>query len=168
MPSTYEKIATTTLGSAAASYTFNSIPSTYTDLVLISNVDTTVANASVNIRFNSDTGSNYSYITIYGNGTAAASNKGTGQTKSYIAAYVAPNASLETVIITNIQNYKNTATHKTFLSRSNRGSASNSPGAELVSGLWRSTSAITSITLAADSGNLDTGCTFTLYGIKAA
>ena len=168
MPSTYEKIATTTLGSAAASYTFSSITGTYTDLVLISNVDVTSAGASINIRFNSDTGSNYSYTTLYGNGSAAASTRGSNLTASYIAAYVAPNTALETVIITNIQNYSNATTNKTFISRSNRASASNSPGAEALVGLWRSTSAITSITLAADSGNLDTGCTFTLYGILKA
>jgi hypothetical protein len=167
MSVTYDKIQTTTLGSAQASVTFSAISGSYTDLVLISNVDITSAGASINIRFNSDTGNNYSYITIYGNGIAHATNKATNQNKSYIAAYVAPNTSLETVIVTNIQNYSNTTTNKTLISRSNRASASNSPGAEVLSGLWRNTSAITSITLAADSGNIDTGSTFTLYGIKA-
>ena len=167
MTATYEKIATNTLGSAQATVTFSSISGTYTDLVLISNVDVTSAGASVNIRFNSDTGSNYSYTTLYGNGTTAASARGSSLTASYIAAYVAPNTALETVIITNIQNYSNTTTNKTLLSRSNRASANNSPGAEALVGLWRSTVAITSITLAADSGNIDTGSTFTLYGIKA-
>ena len=167
MTATYEKIATNTLGSATASVTFSSISGAYTDLVLISNVDVTSAGASINIRFNSDTGSNYSYTAIYGNGSTAASARGNNSPYSYIAAYVAPNTALEMVITTNIQNYSNTTTNKTFISRSNRASASNSPGAEALVGLWRNTSAITSITLAADSGNLDTGCTFTLYGIKA-
>lgn len=167
MSVTYDKIQTTTLGSAQATVTFSAISGSYTDLVLISNVDVATAGSSINIRFNSDTGNNYSYITIYSNGIAHATNKAINQNKSYIGAYVAPNTALETIIITNIQNYSNTAVNKTLISRSNRASASNSPGSEVLSGLWRNTSAITSITLAADSGNIDTGSMFTLYGIKA-
>jgi hypothetical protein len=167
MTSTYEMIAKTTLGSAQATVSFSTISASYTDLVLISNVDVTSAGASINIRFNSDTGSNYSYTTMYGNGTSALSTRGSNVTSSYIAGFVAPNTAIETVIITNIQNYSNTTTNKTFLSRANRASANNSPGAEALVGLWRNTAAITSITLAADSGNIDTGSTFTLYGIKA-
>jgi hypothetical protein len=167
MTSTYKMIAKTTLGSPAASYTFSSITGAYTDLVLISYVDGTSAGASVNIRFNSDIGSNYSYTSLYGDGSNRTSTRGSSLTASYIAGFVAPNTALETVIITNIQNYSNATTNKTFISRSNRATANNSPGVEALVGLWRNTSAITSIILAPDTGNFDTGTTFTLYGIKA-
>jgi hypothetical protein len=56
---TYVAIAEQTLGTAAASVTFSSIPGTYTDLVLvISAQDTT--NNSFALICNSDTGTNYS------------------------------------------------------------------------------------------------------------
>ena len=163
--STYTPIASQTLTGSAASVTFSGVPQNFTDLILVTNADVTSAGASINIRFNSDSGSNYSYTTMYGNGSTVASARGSNLTKSYIAAYVAPNTALEHTTITHIQNYSNATTNKTFLSRSNRASASNSPGAEALVGLWRNTSAINTIFLSPDSGSFDTGSTFNLYGI---
>ncbi len=66
-------------------------------------------------------------------------------------------------MIQQYQNYSNTTTYKTVLSR-----CSNPTGGTLaVAGLWRSTAAITSITLTPTAGNWLSGSTFTLYGIKA-
>ena len=168
MPSTYTPIATQTLGSAAASVTFNSISGAYTDLIIVSNLAVATAGTSLNIRFNGDSGNNYSYTNLYGDGSAAASVRGTNATKGYVAWYVSPNTSIEMVAITQVMNYSNSTTNKTTLSRSNRASANNFPGAEAVVSLWRNTSAITSIVIAADSGNISTGSTFTLYGVKSA
>jgi hypothetical protein len=67
-------------------------------------------------------------------------------------------------MIMQLQNYSNATTFKTILVR-------NSPAANAVSALvnlYRSTSAITSIKFYTTSGNLNTGSTFTLYGIAAA
>jgi hypothetical protein len=163
--STYTPIASQTLTGTASSVTFSNIPQNFTDLVLVTNADVTSAGASINIRFNLDSGSNYSYTTMYGNGSTVASTRGSNRTSSYIAGFVAPNTALEHTTITHIQNYSNTTTNKTFLSRSNRASASNSPGAEALVGLWRNTSAISTIVVAPDSGSFDTGSTFNLYGI---
>ena len=69
--STYTKIASTTLGTAAASYTFNSIPSTYTDLVLVANIQQVTNGEDVAIQFNTDTGTNYSRIYVCGSGSSA-------------------------------------------------------------------------------------------------
>ncbi len=67
--------------------------------------------------------------------------------------------------IVQIQNYSNASTYKTCLIRGN--DANNYVLATV--GLSRSTSAITSISLATSSGaQFVTGSTFTLYGIKAA
>jgi hypothetical protein len=68
--------------------------------------------------------------------------------------------------IINIQNYSNTTTYKTALLRSNLATGTY-PGVDAFVGLWRSTSAITSITILPASNNLLSGSTFTLYGIKA-
>ena len=162
--STYTPIATTTLGSAAASYTFSSIPSTYTDLVLIMNYGVDSANRLAAIRFNGDTSTNYSNTQIYGNGSSAGSQRTSSVAQIYITSsdYVPQTLTANTIL--HINNYSNATTYKTSLNRYN--SAGNETAA--VVGLWRSTSAINSITILATAGNFLTGSTFTLYGIAAA
>jgi len=154
---TYEAIATTTV-SSQTSYTFSSIPSTYTDLVIIfggvaSAVDTMA------FRFNGDTGSNYSDTVIRGNGTNAASNRRSNETVGY---YGTPSTSQSTVI-GNIFNYANTITYKTSIGR---GNAADTQVESRVT-LWRSTAAINSVTILCGGGSTLTG-TLSLYGIKAA
>jgi hypothetical protein len=160
MPSTYTPIATQTLGSAAASVTFSSISGAYTDLKIV--YATTASSSAVNyLRFNSDTGSNYSRTFYYGDGTGTASGRETNITGIYTPF------TMSTAITTNIidiMNYSNTTTNKTCLVRS--GATNNIVGAGVC--LWRSTAAITSISIFCDAANFVTGSTFTLYGIKAA
>jgi len=157
--STYSTIATTTFGSAASNYTFSSIPSTYTDLVLIRSGGISSPD-EIGLRFNGDSGTNYSYTSLSGFGSVA-SGRGTNQTMGRGgAAWTAANNT-----IWNIMNYANTTTFKTFLQRFN------DPGdtvGEAVT-LWRSTSAINSVQVITLTGNNFTvGTTLTLYGIAAA
>lgn len=161
MAKTYEPIQTTTLGSAAASYTFSSIPATYTDLVVIIAAKTGVAQSHT-IQFNSDTTSNYSDTYLYGDGSNAASARDSTQTA--IRAVGRIGTAISTTII-NVFNYTNTTTFKTVLAR---GADAGSLAIATV-GLWRKTpEAINSMTIAIGTGTYDTGSTFTLYGIKAA
>jgi len=167
MASTYEKIATTTLGSAAADVTFTSISGAYTDLVLIMNLGASSLTGSVSVQANSDTGSNYSGVILRGNGSTASSNYYDNHTAYLPCWLVNPNTALETNIIMNIMNYSNTTTYKTMLARGNRASASNNPGTETGVGQWRNTAAINSLKIFV-SGNIISGSTFTLYGILKA
>jgi hypothetical protein len=154
MAITYEKIATNTLGSATASVTLSSIPSTYTDLVLI--VDSTITDGSVDtrIRINGDTSTNYSRIYMYGDGTSAVS--GFNGTDSAIGS--------GSKTIHNVMNYANTTTYKTAIAR--YGTTTSLTLAQ--AGLWRSTAAVTSLTILVLGSTFTAGSTFNLYGIKAA
>ena len=165
MATTYEPIATTTLGSAAASITFSSIASTWTDL-RISFTGTATGGTSPIVRFNSDTGTNYSQTMIYGDGSAAYSYGFTSQTKIFVNAEVSFNATPQFNTI-DIFSYAG-STYKTALITSSHDR--NGVGiVERIVGLWRSTSAITSVTLSLNGGqNMDAGTIATLYGIKAA
>ena len=158
MASTYTPIATQTLGSATASVTFSSISGTYTDLLIVFNGTSTAGN-SIYTRYNSDTANNYSFTYLYGNGTTASS----GRTATTGNVYVCDVATSQTMATINVMNYSNTTTYKTSLNRG--GPASTSTDASV--GLWRNTSAITSVEVYTNS-TFTTGSTFTLYGIKAA
>ena len=152
--STYTKIASTTLGSATGSVTLSSIPGTYTDLVLI--VDSTITSGGVDtrIRINGDTSTNYSRTYMYGDGSSTVS--GRNSTDDAIGS--------GSKTIHNVMNYSNTTTYKTAVAR--YGTAGSLTLAQVA--LWRSTAAITSISITAGTTNIATGSTFTLYGIKAA
>ena len=166
---TYEPLATTTLGSNQSSVTFSSIPGTYTDLVLVVNAGSTSTDNFAYLEFNTDTsGNNYSWTTLYGNGSSAGSAR--NNSIGYICAYVGIGTSLDTTIITNIQNYSNSSTYKTWLSRSNRVSTGGTYyGTEALVGNWHNASAITSVKVNAYSTfSFITGSTFTLFGIAAA
>ena len=161
---TYESIATTTLSSSSASVTFSSISGSYTDLIAIFNGGSTTAGMDIRCRFNGDSNSNYSFTFLTGNGTAASSNRANSQTFMPLNYNGYLNNSIQTVSIINLMNYSNTTTYKTTISRFN----TTSYGTDAAAGLWRSTSAITSIEFFPSANSFLTGSTFTLYGITKA
>ena len=164
--STYTPIATQTLPSNQTTVTFTSIPSTYTDLILVMNAkDDTLTNSE--IRFNSDSGTNYSITALYGNGSSAASAResNTAQGSIDFNAYIDTTGFNYNNII-QVMNYSNTTTYKTYLARANNATQ----GVDAIVGLWRSTAAINRIDILTTTGtrNFIAGSTCTLYGIAAA
>jgi hypothetical protein len=168
---TYEPIATQTLGSDQNSITFSSIPNTYTDLVFVVQAQSTAVGSNTNgmrCRINGDTGNNYSYTSLNGNGTSPTSGK------EFTVDYFIPgeipqtsNADRNLCIFT-ILNYANTTTYKSILSR---GSSNQQTNASI--GLWRSTAAVNSVSISrnffVDSvSKVKSGSIVSLYGIKAA
>lgn len=165
MPSTYEPIATNTLGSASATITFSSIPATYTDLRLVLVFTQSVAGFGPRISFNGDAGTNYSQIKLAGDGASAVSSRVTNN--NFLTPYQVTNdTTIPTFVTCDVFSYAG-STNKTSLITCQQ----DQNGAGAVSnfvGLWRSTAAITSIGLALSSGNFNIGTIATLYGIKAA
>jgi len=165
MPTTYDPIATTTLGSAAATITFSSIASSWTDLRLVI-TGTASSNEFVTIQFNNDTGANYSETYLFGNGTSASTGQITGANNIYDYSVFTNDSNVATVAI-DIFSYAG-STYKTVL-LTGSGDKNGSGRTTREVGLWRSTSAITSIKLFGYFGaNFNTGTTATLYGIKNA
>jgi hypothetical protein len=162
MASTYEKIATNTLGTAVGTVTFSSISSAYTDLVVIF-VGNLSAAATCFLRFNNDSGSNYSQQDAIGDGTNA-----TGQRRNNATGFrlydVAASSNPVNNFIFNINNYTNTTTYKNALSRSA------DTGGEVGMGvcIWRSTAAINRLDFVTGAGTWSVGSSFTLYGILKA
>jgi len=164
---TYVALATNTLSSTAATVSFSSIPSTYTDLVLVATLRQSTTNQDGYLRFNSDTGTNYSDTVVRGNGSTASSVRDTSAAGIDIGVMSnSANASgeFETVII-NIMNYANTTTNKTVIMRTNQTASI----VNAIVGLWRSTAAINTVSLESrNSGSFAIGSTFSLYGIASA
>jgi hypothetical protein len=160
MTSTYEKIATTTLGSASATVTFSSISGSYTDLRLIIAGGFAGGLDDLLVRVNSDSGTNYSRTFMYGDGSSAVSGRQSNTNGFYVAGLNGG----QSVSKWDFMNYSNTTTNKTVLVRSD---AANWATFATVA-LWRSTAAINAMSIAnASAGNFNAGTTFTLYGIKA-
>lgn len=166
MPTTYTPIATTTLNSTATEINFPTISGAYTDLVLVSSIKPSDnANPSVLIQFNNDTATNYSLTRLKGNGTAASSSRRIDKNFGYLSDDGLSASSTNTIstIITQFQNYSNSTTYKTFLSRSNTPDLT----VEAIINLWRSKSAITSMKVYVLAGGFAAGSTFSLYGVSS-
>lgn len=167
----YESIATTTVGAGGAStITFSSIPSTYKHLQIRSSVLLTSAN-NIKMQVNGDTASNYSSHSLTGGGTGGTtvSSGSLLSTFMYAGFYAGGISNAPQAAVIDILDYKDTNKYKTI--RVLEGSGSNGNGlygdyVGLWSGNWRSTSAITSITLYPTSGLFDINCRIALYGIK--
>ncbi len=161
----YESIATAT-PSAQSSITFSSIPSTYKHLQIRFNLITT-AQTRLGVQVNGDTSSAYPFHYLSGNGTTAAAG---GSTSGVLAALaVNYNARTDTtypsVGIFDLIDYASTTKNK--VSRTMFGMDNNGASAgyiELISSLWMSTAAVTSLTFLIAAGTY-TG-TISLYGIK--
>lgn len=116
----------------------------------------------VALRFNSDSGSNYSMTRLTGDGSSASSARVSNYTYLPVAG---GDLTTQTIAQCNVMNYSNSTTYKTVLSRSDNAS---SVTAAYVS-LWRSTAAITTIdVITTTSATFSVGSTFTIYGILAA
>lgn len=162
----YDSIATTVLGSNTSSVTLSSIPSTYTHLQLRVFTASTTFAGTIRMQFNSDTAANYSSHYIIGNGSIAESVAFTSANQIIAQDYTGGSlTSSPGVLIIDILDYKDTNKYKT--SRQLVGFDANGDGiVGLGSGNWRSTSAITSITLSQASASLLSGSSFALYGIR--
>jgi hypothetical protein len=161
----------TVTGSAVATVSFTSIPGTYKDLILVSRPRGTAAVAAVNLQmqFNSDTGANYDWGTISAASATVTYGTSVGANSIRVGAISAGtsiNANRYGSVTVEIVQYTNISMEKDIISRS-WDDASRTTGTfrrQDGGGTWRNTAAITRIDLAMDSGNIDVGSTFVLYG----
>lgn len=168
VPATYEPIATQTIGSNSSSVVFNSIPQTYTDLVLTVDSRFTLSSGRwIGVRCNNDTGSNY--YTIYFGGTG--SSPITANFADTVLRLGNGSASgARSNVIGHIADYTNTTNYKPSISRATTNEYTISYASS-----WRGASgspqAITSLTFTCDTAEGNqflAGSVFSIYGIKAA
>ena len=171
LSSSYESIATSIVGSGgSSSISFTSIPSTYQHLQIrfIARTNRAAVGDYIECNLNSDTSSAYSWHAVGGDGSSPFAYGGANQTYLDIERIAGNNATAGVfgAGIIDILDYQNTNKYKTTRSLS---AFDNNGSAELhfMSGNWRSTNAISTITLAPGVGSLfNEYSSFALYGIK--
>jgi len=166
------------VGAAGAStISFTSIPNTYKHLQIRAFAKTnraTYGTDSYYMRFNSDTGANYAYHWIRGNGATATASASTGTNEIYIESASGTNVSSSYgAAVIDILDYTSTSKFKTTRTLSGvdiNGTISSYGGfVYFQSGLWRSTSALTSIQIISDDADaFQQYSSFALYGIEGA
>lgn len=165
----YFALATTTLSSAASSVTFSSIPTSVNgvalrDLIVVANASGTVNDQGMRLRFNGDSGSNYSTVAMGGFSSAFSFQTTTTHALFYSIQIGVNSNGIHTPVIGQIMDYSATDKHKTLLTRANGQNNSSTETTALVT-RWANTNAITSMVFTLASGNFATGSSFSLYGI---
>ena len=159
----YESIATYTLSSAQNTITFSSIPQTYTHLQIRGIFNTSAGDLLI-ARVNNAT-TNYSYHSVYGNGTSAAAGGGGGASGMYVGDPSVATSNFAGVVL-DVLDYTNANKNKTF--RALAGYDANGSGTiRLWSGMYYgATTAIDRIDLVTSSSNMLQYSSFALYGVK--
>lgn len=176
VPSSYESIATVTVGSGgSATVEFTSIPSTYTHLqiraLIRSTYTSTVTTTNGTLQFNSDTGSNYAWHQLRGQGSAASTGASSSTNLGLSFADIGGTSvtNFFSAGVMDILDYTNTNKYKTVRVLTGAdGNTTNDDWIYLGSTLWQNTSAITSIKLYPGINNFAQYTRFALYGIKGA
>lgn len=156
---TYIPLATTTLTASAASVTFGSIPQDYRDLVLVIDGGMPSSNGEPFLRPNSDSGTNFSVVTMSATGTVTPSSSFSANRLSLGFTF----GTGKTSIISQLMDYSATDKHKTNLARCNQTTGRVSAFAAR----WADTSAVTNIQVLHEGGSYPAGVTFSLYGIAS-
>lgn len=164
--SSFESIASATAAGGETSITFSSISGTYKHLQVRGLMQRNTTNATnLRYQFNSDTATNYVFHWLYGDGSLTTSSGTTGVTSAQSGEMPSNTSNILGAFITDIIDYASTTKNKTIKTFS--GYDKNGSGkAQLNSGLWLSTAAVTSVTLYFGGDALAAGSTFALYGVK--
>jgi hypothetical protein len=171
VPAGLVRLESQVLGAPAASVSFTSIPGAYETLVLILSGRTNHTDlVNLLLRCNSDTGANYDQQIHLAAGdvhTVANAQAQTSAQCGYLPGAAQPAGAAGAVRV-EIPGYARTIFNKVFYAHC---SAQMHTGATASwdsthTGTWRSTSAITALTLSPSAGNLIAGTVATLYAVR--
>jgi hypothetical protein len=164
----YESIQTVTVGAGGQSIiSFTAIPATYKHLQIRCLAKSTGTPTQGDLTFNGDTGNNYAWHQLFGNGSSVGADSSSSRA-NIVGAVGLVNSTIASVFCTSIVDildYTNTNKYKTV--RHLVGQDENGSGViSLNSGLWMNTGAVTTITITARSNAFAQYSSLALYGIK--
>jgi hypothetical protein len=159
-------IESKTLATAAASIEFTSIPSTFTDLVVLISARTEsndgVSWFDIATEFNGSS-SNLSGRVLYGTGSATASIVDSTKIVIRVSSNLATSSTFGNASVY-IPNYTGSTNKSVSIDSVTENNATAAFQA-ITAGLWANTAAINSIKFTPTTGNLSAGCLFSLYGV---
>lgn len=175
MATTCKLIAKTTLGSGANTIDFQSIPATYTDLLLVASLradyNTAGHYAVGSFTFNNSGGTAYSNRRLLGDGESALSfNDSSAASVPIVLNGSSATASTFATFSLYVPNYAG-STNKSASGELASESNTSTAGNVLIGAyayLWANTAAIDRITLKAGSGNFTADSSAQLFGITKA
>jgi len=162
----FTPIQSVTLTSAQSTVTFSNLDQSYTDLQIVMNAAVSSGTADVYLKLGTnsiDTGTNYGYSILRGNGSAVAASSPSNTTYIDLCGATAINTTFGFTSTINLMNYSNSIYYKNAIIRSTN--AAN--GSDAINGTWRSTTPINVIQLSPSASTFSAGSTFSLYGIRA-
>lgn len=163
-------VSTVTLGSAAASIEFTSIPQDGTDLVYVASLRCSSTAVLARHYFNGDTGSNYEWRWLRGTGSAASSGSSGGASLYGLTSWVngsgatANTFSNFSVYVPNYTVSQNKSWSVDAVDENNATASYQN----ITAGIWNQTTAVSSISISVNTGNLEAGSTVSLYKITKA
>lgn len=167
MAITYNAIATVTTGSLTTSISLSSIPSSYTDLVVIMTGSMAAGANTIYVRINGDTNTNYQTIYMSSNGSSRTAAVGSLRNDGVSFGNFAYGYTANTpfLVQAHFNNYAQSTYSKTVLSKWSQGSNA----VEYSGNRWTQTGAISSLEIRNNGGhNFNIGTTVTIYGITKA
>jgi hypothetical protein len=170
--SDYELITTTVLSTATETVTFSNLgdySSTYKHLQIrmTAKLNVETGSSEALLRFNSDTGSNYAYHDLTGNGSSVTSAAATSQTYMLTTAFPNSNSANNRFGAGVIDILDPYSTSKNTTVRTLSGQLDFATRMRFSSGVWLNTNSITSITIIGNpTYNMQSGSRFSLYGVK--
>jgi hypothetical protein len=154
-------LANITLQGASSEVIFSNIPSTYRDLIIVATSTTTVTSSGfATVRFNSDSGNNYSEVWMQSVSAPAGLNSGSfsNGTEIGFGGEFGQN-------IFQVMDYSATNKHKTVIHKWQTPTTTTSGSIlQIRSSRWANMAAITTLRLGTSAGSYATGTTFSLYG----
>lgn len=165
----YQLIETVTLTAAASSIEFTAIPQDGVDLLCVVNARSSSGgdiNNPARFTFNNDTASNYSAISLNGNGSTASSFSGTSA--FFLGGFVNGSGTTANTFSNNgcyVSNYTSAVAKSLSADKVTENNATSSD-IRISAGLWNNSAAITSVQVAFPSATVVAGSTFSLYKIS--
>jgi hypothetical protein len=165
----FEQIATVFGTGSSGTITFSSIPATYKHLQIRVSARSNDDNAISNLRMtmNGDSAANYSWHFMQGFGSGQWSSAGSSTSLIALRDILSgTSGNIPGSLIIDLVDYADTNKFKTVRALAGLSNGTTQNQVSLISGNYRSTTAVSSLTLSIAAGSFITASRFSLYGIK--